>query len=36
MLKIIQLGITLADEKGDFPQEVCTWQFNFKFNLEYI
>lgn len=32
MLKIIQLGITLADEEGNMP-EVCTWQFNFKFSL---
>lgn len=34
MLKIIQLGITLADEQGNFPPDVCTWQFNFKFSLE--
>ena len=34
LLKIIQLGITLADEHGNLPPEVCTWQFNFKFNLE--
>jgi CCR4-NOT transcription complex subunit 7/8 len=33
-LKIIQLGITLADEHGNLPNETCTWQFNFKFNLE--
>ncbi|KAJ3290899.1 CCR4-NOT transcription complex subunit 7 [Borealophlyctis nickersoniae] len=32
LLKIIQLGITFADEQGNMP-EVCTWQFNFKFNL---
>lgn len=35
MLKIIQLGVTLTDEQGNFPNEVCTWQFNFKFSLEY-
>lgn len=34
LLKIIQLGITLSDENGGLPPEVCTWQFNFKFNLE--
>ncbi len=34
MLKIIQLGLTLADEQGNFPPDVCTWQFNFKFNLD--
>ncbi|KAH7106915.1 CAF1-domain-containing protein [Auriculariales sp. MPI-PUGE-AT-0066] len=33
LLKIIQIGITLADEKGEYPPEVCTWQFNFRFNL---
>ncbi|KAJ3188223.1 CCR4-NOT transcription complex subunit 7 [Gaertneriomyces sp. JEL0708] len=33
LLKIIQLGITFADENGNMPTGVCTWQFNFKFNL---
>jgi len=33
LLKIIQLGITLADEEGQLPQECSTWQFNFKFSL---
>lgn len=36
MLKVIQLGITLADENGDFAQvdgQVSTWQFNFRFSL---
>ena len=33
LLKIIQLGITLADENGNLPNDICTWQFNFKFNL---
>ena len=36
MLKIIQLGITLADENGNLAKidgSVCTWQFNFKFSL---
>ncbi|KAF8158546.1 CAF1-domain-containing protein [Crassisporium funariophilum] len=33
LLKIIQVGITLADEEGQFPQECSTWQFNFKFCL---
>ena len=34
LLKIIQLGITLSDEQGKLPPDVCTWQFNFKFNLD--
>ncbi|KAI5854690.1 ribonuclease H-like domain-containing protein [Tricharina praecox] len=37
MLKIIQLGITLADENGDLAKvdgSVSTWQFNFRFNLD--
>ena len=37
MLKIIQLGITLADENGDLAKvdgAVSTWQFNFRFSLE--
>jgi len=32
--KLIQLGITLFDGSGNLPKGVCTWQFNFKFNLE--
>lgn len=32
-LKLIQLGITLFDGSGTLPKGVCTWQFNFKFNL---
>ncbi|KAI0755275.1 CAF1-domain-containing protein [Daedaleopsis nitida] len=32
LLKIIQVGLTLADEEGNFPQEVSTWQFNFSFS----
>ena len=31
-LKLIQLGITLSNEKGEFPSPQSTWQFNFKFN----
>jgi len=33
LLKIIQVGITLADEEGNFPEECSTWQFNFKFSV---
>ncbi len=33
-LKVIQVGITLADEEGNLPPDVCTWQFNFDFNLK--
>ncbi|KAI8378350.1 ribonuclease H-like domain-containing protein [Blakeslea trispora] len=33
LLKIIQLGVTFADQYGNLPGNVCTWQFNFKFNL---
>ncbi|KAI9500104.1 CCR4-NOT core DEDD RNase subunit [Coemansia spiralis] len=33
ILNIIQLGITLMDEKGQPPPGVCSWQFNFKFSL---
>ena len=36
LLKIIQLGITLADDEGQFPQECSTWQFNFKFSLACV
>ncbi|KAK7690387.1 CCR4-NOT transcription complex subunit 7 [Cerrena zonata] len=33
LLKIIQVGITLANEEGDYPQDVSTWQFNFHFSV---
>ena len=34
--KLIQIGITLSDENGDYPKNYpyYTWQFNFKFDLE--
>lgn len=34
LLKIIQLGITFADERGELADDCPTWQFNFKFNLQ--
>lgn len=33
LLKIIQLGLTLTDSEGHTPKGVCTWQFNFAFDL---
>ncbi|EMD40070.1 hypothetical protein CERSUDRAFT_112283 [Gelatoporia subvermispora B] len=33
LLKIIQVGLTLADEDGNYPQDVSTWQFNFHFSV---
>lgn len=33
MLKLIQLGLTFTDEKGNLPRvnnELCVWQFNFR------
>ncbi|KAI0250953.1 CAF1-domain-containing protein [Lactifluus subvellereus] len=33
LLKIIQIGLTLSDEDGNYPQEVSTWQFNFHFSI---
>jgi len=33
LLKIIQLGLTFTDGRGNVPETVCTWQFNFKFSL---
>ncbi|KAJ8487684.1 hypothetical protein ONZ45_g14237 [Pleurotus djamor] len=32
LLKIIQVGLTLADENGNYPEN-STWQFNFQFNI---
>lgn len=36
LLKIIQVGITLADEDGNYPQDVSTWQFNFRFSVKCV
>ena len=33
LLKIIQIGISFFDDKGNRASPVSTWQFNFKFNL---
>lgn len=33
LLKIIQLGLSFHDNNGKLPPGVCTWQFNFKFDL---
>lgn len=33
LLKIIQLGLTFFNADGQMPEGICTWQFNFKFNL---
>lgn len=33
-LKLIQVGFTLTDEDGNFPEGVSTWQFNFKFDMK--
>jgi CCR4-NOT transcription complex subunit 7/8 len=36
LLKLIQIGITIADEDGNFPDETTTWQFNFHFDLKSV
>ena len=35
-LKLIQLGITITNEKGEYPKNISyhIWQFNFEFDLE--
>lgn len=32
-LKLIQVGITLCDEEGNYPPNGGTWQFNLKFDI---
>ena len=32
-MKLIQIGITLGDDQGGIPTPICTWQFNFRFNI---
>lgn len=34
LLRLIQLGITFADENGELPDDCPTWQFNFRFSLD--
>jgi len=36
LLKIIQIGLTLSDEDGNYPQDVSTWQFNFHFSIKSV
>jgi len=36
LLKIIQIGLTLSDEDGNYPQDVSTWQFNFHFSVKCV
>lgn len=36
LLKLIQLGITFYDKTGSKAPGLCTFQFNFKFNLGYV
>ncbi len=33
-LKLIQVGFTFMDEKGQVPPDFTTWQFNFKFSIQ--
>jgi CCR4-NOT transcription complex subunit 7/8 len=33
LLKLIQLGLSLLNEKGEAPAQYCTWQFNFRFSI---
>jgi CCR4-NOT transcription complex subunit 7/8 len=33
-LKLIQLGITLSNENGEYPSPHRTWQFNFEFDYK--
>ncbi len=34
LMKLIQFGIAIADEIGNFCHECTCWQFNFKFDLD--
>jgi len=31
-LKLIQIGLTLSDADGNFPEDITTWQFNLNFD----
>ena len=32
--KMIQIGLSIADEEGNVPLPTSTWQFNFKFDKD--
>ena len=34
-MKLIQIGITLGDDDGNVPTPICTWQFNFRFDITH-
>jgi CCR4-NOT transcription complex subunit 7/8 len=34
LLKPVQVGLTLADEDGNYPQDISTWEFNFHFSVK--
>jgi len=34
-MKLIQIGITLGDDEGNVPSPICTWQFNFRFDVSH-
>ncbi|KAF8817669.1 ccr4-associated factor family protein, partial [Cardiosporidium cionae] len=36
LLKVIQLGITFADARGNLAHGTSTWQFNFRFDLKFV
>jgi hypothetical protein len=36
MLNIIQLGLTFSNPTGSLAPGICTWQFNFQFNVKYV
>ncbi len=36
LLKLIQLGLTFYNNKGERPPGMCTFQFNFKFSLGWV
>ncbi|WFD35525.1 CCR4-NOT core DEDD RNase subunit [Malassezia cuniculi] len=33
MLHMIQLGLSVCDAEGNIPPDVCTWQFNLRFDV---
>jgi len=36
LLKPVQVGLTLADEDGNYPQDISTWEFNFHFSVKCV
>jgi CCR4-NOT transcription complex subunit 7/8 len=36
LLRLIQIGLCFCDAQGRHPEDISTWQFNFKFSIQFV